>query len=84
MNLKDVLTGFLFWIGIIVFGTFIVSIDSLPMWILLILAVVAWIAFIIVAIRDHQRDIKFPLLRYREAPAAPQPQPVYDQEEDKG
>lgn len=83
MNLKDALVGFLFWVWILAFGAFVMSADSLPLWILLILAAVAWIVYIVVAIRDHARDIKFPLLRYREAPAAPKPQPVYDQEEDK-
>ncbi len=83
MNLKDALVGFLTWIWIMAFGGFVIVADSLPMWVLLIIAALAWIAFVIVAIRDHQRDIKFPLLRYREAPVAPKTQPVYDQEEDK-
>ena len=84
MNLKDALIGFLSCIGILVFGLYTTTIDSLPMWVLLVLAIFTFVAYIIVAIRDHQRDIKYPLLRYREAPKDPRaiPQPVYDQEED--
>lgn len=88
MSIRDLLLNVLIGIGVALFVAFVVVAESLPMWVLVIVAVVVWAIYIVIVIRDHQRDIKYPLLRYRPAPTttrvprAPQATP-YDQEKEE-
>lgn len=91
MKLKDALVGFLFWIGILAFGLFLISADSLPMWVLFTLAAIAWAAYILVIMRDKAREkrrnqpqfyVKTPSGNVVPLDRIPQPQ-FYDQEEEK-
>ena len=79
--LKDVIVGLLVWIGILAFGLFLATADTFPMTILLILAILLWFAYILVIVRDYQREKRYPTVRYdTRKPNAPQN--VYNQEED--
>lgn len=92
MKLKDALVGFLFWIGILVFSFVVSALDSLPMWALFILAALSWTAYILVVIRDHKREkryakqpeffVRTPNGKVIPLSDIPNPQPIYDQEED--
>ena len=88
MSIRDLLLNVLIGIGVALFVAFVVVAESLPMWVLVIVAIVVWLVYIVIVIRDHQRDIKYPLVRVRPTPTArrtpraPQATP-YDQEEDK-
>lgn len=88
MSVRDFLLNLLIAFGIASFVIVVAAMDSLPMWVLGVLAFLVWVIYIVIVVRDHQRDIKFPLIRYR--PNEPQdrvikaPQTaIYDQEEDK-
>jgi hypothetical protein len=92
MKAKDALVGFLFWLGILAFGFIIMTADSLPGWVLLILAVLAWVAYILVVIRDYQRAKRRDeqpqfFARTPEGKLVPlkniKTQDIYDQEADK-
>jgi membrane protein implicated in regulation of membrane protease activity len=93
MKAKDALVGFLFWLGILAFVFFVASADSLPMWVLLILAAIAWVAYILIVIRDYQRAkrraekpqfyVRGPGGRLVPLDSLPSPQDLYDQEADK-
>lgn len=79
MSIRDLLLNIL--IGFGVFAVIFVGsiVESFPLWILLILACIVWAFYIVIVIRDHQRDIKYPIIRYR--PNSRQTT-LYDQEED--
>jgi len=87
MSIRDLLLNVLIGIGVALFVAFVAVAESLPMWVLVIVAVVVWAMYIVIVIRDHQRDIKYPLVRLRptpptrRTPRAPQVTP-YDQKED--
>ena len=87
MSVRDLLLNILIVVGIAAFIFIGSAIDSFPISILVILAIIVWIAYLILVIRDHQRDIRYPIVRIRpnEAPRrvvkTPQNTP-YDQEED--
>lgn len=84
MKLKDTLVGFLMLLGILGFGAIVISIDSWPTWAVLILAVVVWVIYILTVVRDHRREIKYPVVRIRQedTTARRTPQSIYDQKED--
>lgn len=88
MSIRDILLTFLTGIGLGAFIAFVAMADSLPLWLLGVLAILAWVAYIVIVIRDHQRDIKFPIFRVRPPESqnrvikTPQTT-VYDQKEDK-
>lgn len=83
---KDVLNSLLWWIAILAFGFVVITIDSLPLWALLILALVVWVAYILVIIRDgkrakrdRERDEQYPVARIDLG----RRNVIYDQEEEK-
>lgn len=88
MSIRDLLLNILIAFGVAAFIFMISILDSIPFWILSILVVIVWVAYIVIVIRDHARDIRYPLLRVRpekkfeRVVKAPQTTP-YDQEEDK-
>ncbi len=87
MTIRDLLLNVLIGIALLPFIFLVAAADSLPMWLLLVVAAILWVVYIVIVIRDHARDIKYPVLRYRppatttRAPKAPQTTP-YDQKED--
>lgn len=87
MSIRDILLNSLIAIGLVFMIIFVAAADSLPMWLLVIAATIIWVVYVILVIRDHQRDVKYPLVRYRRtAPPirtikSPQTT-VYDQKED--
>lgn len=56
MKLKDALVGIMLWIGILAFLLVLMSLESWTMWTLFALAVVIWMFYILVIIRDHERE----------------------------
>lgn len=94
MTVKQIVQALLYLIGVFAFvlavGTGLDSISEAALLAFIIISLVVGVALIIVyivlSIRDNARDTRYPIVRYREAPSIPkpQPQPVYDQEEDKG
>lgn len=89
MSIRNLLLNILIAIFLAFVLTFIAVADSLPMWLLGIAAVVVWVIYVVLVIRDHQRDIKYPVIRYRptELPAVRTVKPpqttVYDQKEEE-
>lgn len=55
MSLKDALVGFLFWISISMFVFMVISIDSWPLWFVIVIAIITWIAYVVLAIREHEK-----------------------------
>ncbi len=88
MSIRDLMLNVLIAIGLAFGIIFVAAADSLPMWLLIVVAAIAWIVSIVLVVRDHQRDIKFPLIRHRPRPIptrvvkAPQTT-AYDQKEDQ-
>lgn len=60
MKLKDALVAVLTWLGILGFLAIFLSIDGWPMGMLIVLAAIVWSVYILVIIRDYQRDLKYP------------------------
>lgn len=56
MKAKDALVAFLFWLGILAFVFFVMTIDSIPQWIVLVAAAIAWSALVLIFIRDRARE----------------------------
>ena len=90
MSIRDLLLNILIGFGFVGFVFATSLLDSMPLIVAQIVAVILWLIYIVIVIRDHQRDIKYPLIRYRpdksnptRTPKRPQTTP-YDQEEDKG
>lgn len=70
MQTKDFLNALLWWISILAFGFFVITVESFPLWALLIIAGVIWSAYILMIIRDgkrakrdRERDLKYPIAR---------------------
>lgn len=87
MSIRDMLLNSLIAIGLALMIVFVAMADSLPLWILIIVAVIVWAGYIVLVIRDHQRDIKYPVVRYRPTDPPirtikPPQTTVYDQKED--
>lgn len=87
MSIRDMLLNSLIAIGLAFMIVFVAAADSLPMWLLAIAATIIWVVHVILVIRDHQRDIKYPLVRYRPTDPPirtikPPQTTVYDQKED--
>lgn len=86
MSIRDLLLNILIGLGVAAFIFMVSVLDSIPFWILVILAIIAWATYIIIVIRDHSRDIKYPIVRVRPDKRStrvvrkPQTTP-YDQEE---
>jgi len=91
MSIRDILLTILTAFGLASLIVIVAAADSLSLWLIVALAIVVWIAYIIVVIRDHQRDIRYPIIRYRPAeftgpPTRVRKTPqttVYDQKEEK-
>ena len=89
MSIRDLLLNVLIGLGLMLAILFVMAADSLPMWALIIAAIVTWAVYIVLVIRDHQRDVKYPIIRYRPTELPPTrvvktPQTaVYDQKEDE-
>lgn len=88
MSIRDLLLNALIGIGLVFGIVFVAVSDSLPMWFLIILAMIFWVVYIVIVIRDHQRDIKYPLVRLRPSDPPirtikPPQTEVYDQKEFK-
>lgn len=65
MSIRDLLLNILIGFGVCAFILFVIAVDSLPIWILVIAAIVVWVVYIVIVVRDHSRDIRYPILRYR-------------------
>lgn len=88
MSIRDMLLNSLIAIGLAFMIVFVAAADSLPMWLPVIAATIIWVVYVILVIRDHQRDIKYPLVRYRPTnppirTIKPPQTAVYDQKEDQ-
>ena len=88
MSIRDLLLNILLAIFLAFVLTFIAVADSLPMWVLGVAAVIVWVVYIVIVVRDHQRDIKYPIIRYRPTDPPirtikPPQTAVYDQKEDQ-
>ena len=55
MKLRDALVGLMFWLLVLVV-VFSVSVISGPIWFVIAAAVVVWILYILVIIRDHRME----------------------------
>lgn len=86
MSIRDLLLNILIGLGVAAFIFLMSALDSLQFWILLVLALIVWAMYIVIVIRDHSRDIKYPVVRVRPEKRSvriaktPQTTP-YDQEE---
>lgn len=90
MSIRDLLLNVLIAIGLTFTIIFVAVADSLPMIVLIVLAMIVWVIYVILVIRDHQRDIRYPIVRYRPneslipSRVAKTPQTaVYDQQEEE-
>lgn len=83
MSVRDWLLNVLIGIGFFGFIAAISNLDTLPFYAAVIIAVLLWVIYIILVIRDHQRDIRYPIIRYRPDETNPRqtPQPIYDQDQ---
>lgn len=87
MSIRDMLLNALIATGLAFMILFVAAADSLPMWLLAIFAMIVWAVYLVMVIRDHQRDIKYPVVRYRPTDPPirtikPPQTTVYDQKED--
>ena len=87
MSIRDMLLNVLIAIGLAFTIVFVAAADSLPMVFLVIFAMIVWVIYVVMVIRDHQRDIKYPVVRYRPTDPPirtikPPQTTVYDQKED--
>jgi hypothetical protein len=87
MTIRDLLLNFLIGLGVASFVMFASILESIPLWIIVILAAILWAFYVVLVIRDHSRDLKYPIVRYRpqhertaRVSKAPQTVP-YNQEE---
>lgn len=88
MSIRELLLNVLIAIGLAFMILFVAAADSLPLWFLIVVAIVAWVIYVVIVIRDHQRDIKYPIIRYRPTDPPirtikPPQTAVYDQKEDQ-
>ena len=83
MSIRDLFLNLLIGIGFVGFVVAVSALETIPFWVAVIVAALLWLVYIVLVIRDHARDIKYPILRYRPAPVAtrPEPQPIFDQDQ---
>lgn len=83
MSIRDLLLNILIGIGFVGFVIGVSVLETLPFWALIIVAAIVWLIYIVIVVRDHYHDIKYPLLRYRPAAEPKRPQSIYDQAKEK-
>lgn len=85
MRVRDILLNILIGLGVFAFIAIISSLGTLPFWVGLIFVFIVWGTYVLLVIRDHKRDIKYPLVRLNPRPPIRTPKPrqttVFDQEE---
>lgn len=85
LDLKDILVSILFFVGIATAAVIIAALDSLPMFFLVALAFLLWIALVVIILIDaakRRRDYKEPF-RVNTTSYIHKPAQFFDQDESK-
>ena len=80
MTIRDLCLNVLIFLGVVGFIFVALALESAPIWVALIVAAIVWAIYIVLVVRDHQRDIRYPLVRIKETPRPRSNQTIYDQE----
>lgn len=87
MSIRNLLLNLIIAIQVATLIAFALILNSLFLGVLVIFAAIIWAIYIVLVVRDHQYDIRYPIVRYRppktetnRTPKRPQTIP-YNQEE---
>lgn len=85
MTWKNVFLNLLIGLGLVGFIIGVAALEVIPFWVAIIIAAVLWIIFIVLELRDQEREKRYPVLRYQPSQKTPKTtQTIYDQEADNG